>query len=98
MATPSPTPYPTYPPTVTMPPSTPFPTWPPFSPFPTMASDPTPKPTSPCTGNTPDWVDVDGLGCEWWEAFDAPGCPHYGDDYEGSMGTANDNCCYCQMD
>lgn len=69
LATPSPTPYPSYPPTVTRSPSTPYPTW---------AAVPTPKPSSPCTGNTPDWVDVDGYGCEWWEVFDAPGCPYYG--------------------
>ena len=80
------TPIPTYPPTTTPPPATPYPTW---------VIDPTPKPTSPCTGNTPDWVDVDGYGCEWWEVNDSPGCPLHGDEYEGTMGVANDNCCYC---
>lgn len=64
--------------------------------FPSPVFNPTPKPTSPCTGNTPGWVDVDGYGCEWWEAVDAPGCPKYGNEFEGSMGTANDNCCYCE--
>ncbi len=54
-----------------------------------------PKPTSPCTGNTPGWVDIVGDGCEWYEASDHPGCPIYGNEYEGSMGVANDNCCYC---
>ena len=57
---------------------------------------PTLKPTSSCTGSTPGWVDSSGDGCEWYESVDKPGCPHYGDNYEGEMGVANDNCCYCE--
>lgn len=41
-------------------------------------------------------MDAGGDGCEWYEEFDAPGCPEYGSDYEGTMGVANDNCCHCR--
>ena len=51
---------------------------------------------SSCTGSTPNWKDLYGDGCEWYESADKPGCPHYGDNYEGDMGVANDNCCYCE--
>ena len=66
--------------------------------YPSGARDPTPKPTSPCDGNTPGWTDVDGDGCDWYEANDFPGCPLYGD--FGALenreeGVANDNCCHC---
>ena len=81
--------------TTTIPTDAPTTNPPPTTPFPTRVVDPTPKPTSPCTGNTPDWVDVDGYGCEWWEVNDSPDCPLHGDEYEGTMGVANDNCCYC---
>ena len=65
--------------------------------WPTFATVPTPKPTSPCSGSTPDWTDSAGDGCEWYEAFDRPGCPVYGDDYgTEERGVANDNCCYCE--
>ena len=59
-------------------------------------TSPTPNPSTSCTGNTPNWKDVDGDGCEWYESWDKPGCPNYGDSYEGDMGVANDNCCYCE--
>ena len=52
---------------------------------------------SPCEGNTPGWVDSYGDGCEYYEIFDTPGCPEEGDLYEGPMGTARENCCYCSM-
>ena len=81
--------------TTTIPTDAPTTNPPPTTPFPTRVIDPTPKPTSPCTDNTPDWVDVDGYGCEWWEVNDLPGCPIFGDEFEGTMGVANDNCCYC---
>ncbi len=58
---------------------------------------PTPKPTSPCTGNTPNWTDSFGDGCEFYEQYDAPGCPDLGMYYVGDMGPAKDNCCYCKM-
>eukprot|EP00579_Thalassiosira_antarctica_P010214 CAMPEP_0201908604 /NCGR_PEP_ID=MMETSP0903-20130614/669_1 /ASSEMBLY_ACC=CAM_ASM_000552 /TAXON_ID=420261 /ORGANISM="Thalassiosira antarctica, Strain CCMP982" /LENGTH=646 /DNA_ID=CAMNT_0048442989 /DNA_START=76 /DNA_END=2016 /DNA_ORIENTATION=+ len=83
--TPSPTPFPSYTPTGT----TPLTTYPPTT------TRPTRYPVTPCTDNTPGWVDVDGYGCEWWEVNDSPGCPLYGDEYEGTMGVANNNCCYC---
>ena len=58
------------------------------------------SPTSPtpksCTGNTPNWQDSYGDGCEWYEVNDTPGCPQHTQDYDGGMGVANDNCCYCE--
>ena len=75
-----------------------------ITPFPTMDSVPVPAPTSTCMGSTPDWVDVDGDGCGWYEASDLPGCPYWGDwagidDNTGEFivggSVANDNCCYC---
>jgi hypothetical protein len=45
--------------------------------------------------DTPNWVDADGDGCDWYEENDLPGCPKNGSSYEGNMGTADDNCCYC---
>ncbi|KAL9181652.1 hypothetical protein ACHAXT_011995 [Thalassiosira profunda] len=95
VVTPQPSPYPTYPPTITRAPSTPFPTYPPHTPFPTEPVVPTAKPTSPCEGNTPNWRDSHGDDCTWFEMMDTPGCPTYGDMYVGDMGAANENCCYC---
>jgi hypothetical protein len=40
------------------------------------------------------WVDSYGNGCEWYEAYDSPGCPEYGMDGTDA-GTAKYNCCYC---
>ena len=64
--------------------------------------------TPPCSGSTPGWVDVDGMGCGWYERNEAPGCPIWGD-YTGydivtrvkfpdvnRVGVANNNCCHCQ--
>ena len=48
-----------------------------------------------CAGNTIGWVDSKGDGCDWYEAMDLPGCPIFGRSYEGSMGVADDNCCFC---
>merc|ERR1719291_1265557 len=71
---------------------------------PTVSSNATPSPSvaglttsapTDCTGSTPNWVDADGDGCDFYEANDRPGCPFYGAEYEGDMGVANDNCCYC---
>jgi hypothetical protein len=49
------------------------------------------------TGNTPDWVDREGYGCDSYEETDLPGCPKYGNDpvWIGDMGSASENCCYC---
>jgi hypothetical protein len=59
---------------------------------------PTAKPTtSPTTSeclDTPNWVDKDGDGCDWYEENDYPGCPSYGNT-GGNMGIANENCCHC---
>ena len=46
--------------------------------------------------DTPDWVDIYGDSCEWYETNDEPGCPDYGSDYDGGMGLPMDNCCHCQ--
>ena len=76
-------------------PTNPQPTYPPIQ-FPTYSPTVSKPPVSPpCTGSTPNWKDVDGDGCEWYESWDKPGCPSTGDSYEGDMGVANDNCCYC---
>lgn len=55
-----------------------------------------------CTGNTPGWTDIEGDGCEWYETFELPGCPLYGDFTEVNTTSgeplstvANDNCCHC---
>ena len=47
--------------------------------------------------NTPNWGDEAGDGCDWYENNDVPGCPNEGYNYPGSMGVANDNCCYCKL-
>ena len=67
-----------------------------MSPYPTVSPNPTTT-SSPslCTGNTPNWTDAYGFGCDLYEEYDSPGCPWYGDDFNGTMGSARDNCCYC---
>ncbi len=55
-----------------------------------------------CT-DFPGWMDSNGLGCDWYETYDDPGCPRFGDLSESSWNgetfdhtsLANDNCCYC---
>ena len=70
------------------------------TPSPTISTSPTitltPAPTV-CTGSTPNFKDSVGDGCEWYEMFDAPGCPFAGHLFEGVIGVANDHCCYCMM-
>lgn len=86
---PSPTtsPWPTYSPTKSLNPTlTPKPTYTPTSASPTASSRP-----STCTGNTPDWVDAFGDGCNWYESNDPKECSMY----TGEMGPAIENCCYC---
>ncbi len=51
-----------------------------------------------CTGNTENWVDLYGDGCDWYEQNDLPGCDEKGILYEGEMGNAMDNCCHCFLD
>ena len=67
-----------------------FPMYPTVSPNPTTTSSP-----SLCTGNTPNWTDAFGDGCDWYEDYYSPGCPQLGDTFNGTMGSARDNCCYC---
>ena len=49
-----------------------------------------------CTNVNPDWVDGYGVGCDWYEENDVPGCEEYGEliAIDGST-TAKENCCYC---
>ena len=61
---------------------------------PSVSSNPTDS-FKPSTCDTPGWVDSYGDGCDWYELVDLPGCPYYGSSYEGEMGVADDNCCYC---
>ena len=67
------------------------PTSSPPSPLPTTKH---PTPANGCS-DAPDWVDAAGNGCEFYEQNDDPGCPHFGNSNEGSMGVADDNCCWC---
>eukprot|EP00984_Skeletonema_dohrnii_P033039 scaffold28411_cov83-Skeletonema_dohrnii-CCMP3373.AAC.1 len=46
--------------------------------------------------DTPGWRDTDGDGCETYLEIDDPGCPFYGTNYAGEMGSAAENCCYCK--
>jgi hypothetical protein len=49
-----------------------------------------------CTGNTPDWVDGVGDGCDWYEENDEPGCEERGESCPAIDGsTAKESCCYC---
>jgi hypothetical protein len=49
-----------------------------------------------CTGNTPDWVDGCGEGCDWYEENDDPGCEECGEVCPAADGsTAKESCCYC---
>jgi hypothetical protein len=77
--------------------TTPYPQYPTFeptkSPSPTATFSP-----SMCTGNTPNWVHMwFDLGCDWFEEYDLPGCPYYGNYGDEESGTAMDNCCYCKL-
>eukprot|EP00956_Cyclotella_meneghiniana_P002690 scaffold3165_cov62-Cyclotella_meneghiniana.AAC.12 len=44
--------------------------------------------------DTYNWTDAAGDGCDFYEKYDDPGCPDTGS-FGGTMGAANDNCCYC---
>ena len=85
---------PTLAPTLSMDPSSApsiSPTW-----NPTISHIPTQKPTSTCKGNTPNWSSYEGYGCDYIELWFEPGCPDDGW-VKGELGTAWENCCYCQM-
>jgi hypothetical protein len=45
--------------------------------------------------DTVGWVDSEGDGCDWYGANDLPACPYYGYSWDGGMGVADDNCCFC---
>jgi hypothetical protein len=72
------------------------------SPSPSISPAPTKSPTSSPTGSPtvhcddyPNWTDSYGDGCEWYETYDQPGCPSYGNYFDGGLGTPNEACCYC---
>jgi len=45
------------------------------------------------------WIDRYGYGCDWYEARDAPGCPHHGHRYPNEDGIdANEACCHCSVE
>eukprot|EP00984_Skeletonema_dohrnii_P033037 scaffold28410_cov172-Skeletonema_dohrnii-CCMP3373.AAC.1 len=58
--------------------------------------------SSICNEDTEGWFDQDGYDCVWYKVMDGPGCPNYGNQtaHNSSIaeGTANQNCCYCQID
>ncbi len=68
--------------------------WPTYSPTKSPSSTTSTMPSA-CIGNTENWVDSAGDGCEWYEQNDLPGCEATSADFEGEMGSAIDNCCYC---
>ena len=35
--------------------------------------------------DVPNWKDSYGDGCDWYEKYDSPGCPEYGDSYDGGI-------------
>ncbi len=43
--------------------------------------------------DTPNWEDVDGLGCDSYELYDW--C-FFADDFAGDMGSATEHCCICE--
>jgi protocatechuate 3,4-dioxygenase beta subunit len=48
-----------------------------------------------CT-DTPDWVDGEGDGCDWYKENNEPGCEEDGEECPAEDGsTAKENCCYC---
>ena len=49
-----------------------------------------------CETTPHNWKDSYGDGCEWYELYDEPGCPNYGEYYDGGMGKPNQACCYCE--
>ena len=63
----------------------------------TASTSPTASPRpSVCTGNTENWVDSLGDGCDRYEINSSPpGCAEYAEMFGGEMGPVVDNCCYC---
>ena len=43
----------------------------------------------------PDWYNIFGDDCKWYENNDEPGCPINGSKYDGGKGNATEACCYC---
>ena len=45
------------------------------------------------------WKDSYGDGCEWYERYDNPGCPNYGNYWANPTTgiTPNQACCHCQL-
>ena len=43
--------------------------------------------------NSPGWVDTYGDDCTWYEIYDEPGCPYYGDSSSEEGISASEVCC-----
>mmetsp|Transcript_2665 Transcript_2665/g.3805 ORF Transcript_2665/g.3805 Transcript_2665/m.3805 type:complete len:412 (-) Transcript_2665:193-1428(-) len=75
--------------------------WEPPSPwYPTPSwGPPTPNPTRDGCKDTPDWVDENGNDCEYYSGTEYYSLTSYRCTaswlYEGSMGSASENCCTC---
>ena len=74
------------------------------SPYPTPKSSPYPLSscsdhTNPQDSNgTPGWTDSNGRSCGWYQGTGPNNrCKDFGNKYNGGMGTANENCCYCML-
>eukprot|EP00985_Skeletonema_marinoi_P011541 scaffold5490_cov148-Skeletonema_marinoi.AAC.1 len=60
---------------------------------PIISPPPTPRPTqSPACKDTPNWSDMFGSGCN---SYTFVWSCDVADTYQGSMGSANENCCVC---
>eukprot|EP00984_Skeletonema_dohrnii_P034745 scaffold33665_cov197-Skeletonema_dohrnii-CCMP3373.AAC.1 len=56
----------------------------------------TPSPAKdPCVDEK-DWKDKYGMGCEWYQQTDVPGCHNHAFHFAGDMGPAAEKCCYCK--
>jgi hypothetical protein len=71
------------------------PTYPTYAPTTSISPTSSSSPTF-CTGNTPDWVDGEDDGCDWYEENNVRGCEINGESSPAVDGsTAKENCCYC---
>ena len=44
------------------------------------------------------WTDSNGRSCGWYQGTGPNNrCKDFGNKYNGGMGTANENCCYCML-
>jgi hypothetical protein len=45
--------------------------------------------------NFPGWSDSYGDDCSWYENYESPGCPYWGDLADAGYGTPGEACCHC---